>query len=290
MKFMLFILSFPCFCFVIDEELMKHAKEEKTITQSEQVTLSFYSINFQDPNNKFYVIVKKIHDKRDLNLIKEELCSGEKIFKKQDFANTYAVLDMNNEIWFIMEPILGADLRTVLMHIPEENLDNAFRYYVAAVAVKNYLLEKLGIKWGDEHPGNVMVDGFSGQVKLIDFGLSEKLNPSNKSGAYRRIGRYNLDLLTPEGNLRWNKLSTSKDRDDALEYLSSSDFKIKEFRNLAWFKRFSFEDINLLYFPRSAIKEENWIFYNTIKDKIVTPNMVDRFYRSSSLVHINCSG
>ncbi len=286
---LLLFLSFPCLSFVINEEVMKQAKEEKKIVGGTQGALSFYSINSQDPNNKLYVVVKKISNKWDLVSVKKELCSGQTIFKEQDFGNTYAVLDMDGEIWFVMEPILGTDLRTIFQHIPEGLLDEAFRYYIAAATVKNYRLQQLGIDTNDSHAGNVMVDAFTGQVKLIDFGISKKLSSSEKSQAYRRIGLYQIEVLTPEGNPRWNKLSASTDRDNALQYLRTSDFEIKKFRDLAWFEGFSFESINPSYFPLSALKQADWRFYNDIKDRIVTPNMVDKVYRSSTFADIDCS-
>jgi hypothetical protein len=37
------------------------------------------------------------------------------------------------------------------------------------------------------------------------------------------------------------------------------------------------------------LKEADWRFYNDIKDRIVTPNMVDKVYRSSTFADIDCS-
>lgn len=287
-----FMLCLPSFSVVITEDLMGQATKVRDLADSTQGSISLYSFNLG--LSQRYVVVKKLHNKENVEqTIKAELCAAKTIFKNEDFANTYALLNMDDEIWIVMEPILGVNLRQIFLHSPKEKLDSVFKYYVAVVVKKNSTLEKLRINWGDPHAANVMVDAFTGRVKLIDFGISKKLQDTETSRAFSRIGLYEMEILNHDGNPRWDDLSEDSDRDMALRYLRNPSFDIEVFKKLAWFNNFSFNEIDnnnsLQYFPNSALSEGEKQFYFTIRDKILKPTEVDTFYSSQVFSHIDCS-
>merc|ERR1712176_157668 len=79
-------------------------------------------------------------------------------------------------LYFLMEPLLGGELFTLLRHNKKFS-EKVARFYLACIILAFDHLHSLNIIYRDIKPENVMICS-NGYVKLVDFGLAKLRNNS----------------------------------------------------------------------------------------------------------------
>lgn len=100
----------------------------------------------------------------------------------------YKTFKDNKFIYFLMEPILGGDVWTVLQkqrYFPEATA----RFMAACVVEAFQYLHSKGIVYRDLKPENLMLDK-RGYVKLVDFGFAKQILTTNKTWTFAGTPEY----------------------------------------------------------------------------------------------------
>ncbi|XP_022819794.1 cGMP-dependent protein kinase, isozyme 1-like [Spodoptera litura] len=91
-------------------------------------------------------------------------------------------------IYFLMEPVLGGDVWTILQkqrYFPE----NVSRFMMACVVEAFQYLHSKDIIYRDLKPENLMLDK-QGYIKLVDFGFAKRISPNSKTWTFAGTPEY----------------------------------------------------------------------------------------------------
>ncbi|XP_059054335.1 cGMP-dependent protein kinase, isozyme 1-like isoform X2 [Achroia grisella] len=91
-------------------------------------------------------------------------------------------------IYFLMEPVLGGDVWTILQkrgYFPE----NVARFMMACVVEAFHYLHSKDIIYRDLKPENLMMDK-NGYIKLVDFGFAKQVTSNNKTWTFAGTPEY----------------------------------------------------------------------------------------------------
>ncbi|XP_072944022.1 cGMP-dependent protein kinase 1-like [Epargyreus clarus] len=100
----------------------------------------------------------------------------------------YRTFKDNKYIYFLMEPVLGGDVWTILQkkrYFPE----NVARFMAACVVEAFQYLHSKDIIYRDLKPENLMLDKH-GYIKLVDFGFAKLLPPNGKTWTFAGTPEY----------------------------------------------------------------------------------------------------
>ncbi|CAH0604635.1 unnamed protein product [Chrysodeixis includens] len=94
----------------------------------------------------------------------------------------------NKYVYFLMEPVLGGDVWTILQkqrYFPE----NIARFMIACVVEAFQYLHAKDIIYRDLKPENLMLDKH-GYIKLVDFGFAKRISPNSKTWTFAGTPEY----------------------------------------------------------------------------------------------------
>eukprot|EP01134_Creolimax_fragrantissima_P007356 CFRG7356T1 len=94
-------------------------------------------------------------------------------------VKSYCAFQDNNNFYFVLEYVPGGEL-DVLMHDVGLFDEPVARFYVAEILLALQHMHQLGYVYRDLRPENVLLGG-DGHIRLVDFGSSAKLKPSEIS-------------------------------------------------------------------------------------------------------------
>ncbi|XP_041977300.1 cGMP-dependent protein kinase, isozyme 1-like isoform X2 [Aricia agestis] len=100
----------------------------------------------------------------------------------------YRTFKDNKYIYFLMEPVLGGDVWTILQkqrYFPE----NVARFMAACVVEAFQYLHSMDIIYRDLKPENLMLDKH-GYIKLVDFGFAKRLSSNSKTWTFAGTPEY----------------------------------------------------------------------------------------------------
>ncbi|XP_011550111.2 cGMP-dependent protein kinase, isozyme 1-like [Plutella xylostella] len=100
----------------------------------------------------------------------------------------YRTFKDNKYLYFLMEPVLGGDVWTILQKhrfFPE----NTARFMAACVIEAFQYLHSKDIVYRDLKPENLMLDE-RGYIKLVDFGFAKQLTPNTKTWTFAGTPEY----------------------------------------------------------------------------------------------------
>ncbi|XP_013146031.1 PREDICTED: cGMP-dependent protein kinase, isozyme 1-like [Papilio polytes] len=100
----------------------------------------------------------------------------------------YQTFKDNKFIYFLMEPVLGGDVWTILQkqrYFPE----NIARFVAACVVEAFQYLHSKDIIYRDLKPENLMLDK-NGYIKLVDFGFAKRLSQNSKTWTFAGTPEY----------------------------------------------------------------------------------------------------
>nr|XP_034840640.1 cGMP-dependent protein kinase, isozyme 1-like isoform X2 [Maniola hyperantus] len=100
----------------------------------------------------------------------------------------YRTFKDNKYIYFLMEPVLGGDVWTILQkqrYFPE----NIARFMSACVVEAFQYLHSKDIIYRDLKPENLMLDK-QGYIKLVDFGFAKRLSTNSKTWTFAGTPEY----------------------------------------------------------------------------------------------------
>ncbi|XP_063821702.1 cGMP-dependent protein kinase, isozyme 1-like [Ostrinia nubilalis] len=100
----------------------------------------------------------------------------------------YRTFKDNKYIYFLMEPVLGGDLWTILQKqrfFPE----NVSRFMTACVVEAFQYLHSKDIIFRDLKPENLMLDK-NGYIKLVDFGFAKRISANSKTWTFAGTPEY----------------------------------------------------------------------------------------------------
>ncbi|XP_021181335.3 cGMP-dependent protein kinase, isozyme 1 [Helicoverpa armigera] len=100
----------------------------------------------------------------------------------------YRTFKDNKYIYFLMEPVLGGDVWTILQkqrYFPE----NMARFMIACVIEAFQYLHSKDIIYRDLKPENLMLDK-QGYIKLVDFGFAKRISPNSKTWTFAGTPEY----------------------------------------------------------------------------------------------------
>ncbi|XP_045785295.1 cGMP-dependent protein kinase, isozyme 1-like isoform X2 [Maniola jurtina] len=100
----------------------------------------------------------------------------------------YRTFKDNKYIYFLMEPVLGGDVWTILQkqrYFPE----NVARFMSACVVEAFQYLHSKDIIYRDLKPENLMLDK-QGYIKLVDFGFAKRLSTNSKTWTFAGTPEY----------------------------------------------------------------------------------------------------
>ncbi|XP_052737778.1 cGMP-dependent protein kinase 1-like [Bicyclus anynana] len=112
--------------------------------------------------------------------------------KSRFICRLYRTFKDNKYIYFLMEPVLGGDVWTILQkqrYFPE----NIARFMSACVVEAFQYLHSKDIIYRDLKPENLMLDK-QGYIKLVDFGFAKRLSTNSKTWTFAGTPEY----VTPE--------------------------------------------------------------------------------------------
>ncbi|XP_045491753.1 cGMP-dependent protein kinase, isozyme 1-like [Colias croceus] len=100
----------------------------------------------------------------------------------------YRTFKDNKYVYFLMEPVLGGDVWTILQkqrYFPE----NIARFMAACVVEAFQYLHSKDIIYRDLKPENLMLDK-KGYIKLVDFGFAKRLSTNSKTWTFAGTPEY----------------------------------------------------------------------------------------------------
>ncbi|KAF9802374.1 hypothetical protein SFRURICE_009056 [Spodoptera frugiperda] len=100
----------------------------------------------------------------------------------------YRTFKDSKYIYFLMEPVLGGDVWTILQkqrYFPE----NVARFMMACVVEAFQYLHSKDIIYRDLKPENLMLDK-QGYIKLVDFGFAKRISPNSKTWTFAGTPEY----------------------------------------------------------------------------------------------------
>lgn len=106
----------------------------------------------------------------------------------QFICKLYRTFKDSKYIYFLMEPVLGGDVWTILQkrgHFAE----NVARFMMACVVEAFQYLHSKDIIYRDLKPENLMMDK-NGYIKLVDFGFAKRVTPNNKTWTFAGTPEY----------------------------------------------------------------------------------------------------
>ncbi|XP_046965323.1 cGMP-dependent protein kinase, isozyme 1-like [Vanessa cardui] len=108
--------------------------------------------------------------------------------KSRFICRLYRTFKDNKYIYFLMEPVLGGDVWTILQkqrYFPE----NISRFMAACVVEAFQYLHSKDIIYRDLKPENLMLDK-RGYIKLVDFGFAKRLTTNSKTWTFAGTPEY----------------------------------------------------------------------------------------------------
>ncbi|CAH2259125.1 jg9980 [Pararge aegeria aegeria] len=108
--------------------------------------------------------------------------------KSRFICRLYRTFKDNKYIYFLMEPVLGGDVWTILQKqrfFPE----NIARFMSACVVEAFQYLHSKDIIYRDLKPENLMLDK-QGYIKLVDFGFAKRLSANSKTWTFAGTPEY----------------------------------------------------------------------------------------------------
>ncbi|KAJ8725588.1 hypothetical protein PYW08_003771 [Mythimna loreyi] len=108
--------------------------------------------------------------------------------KNPFICRLYRTFKDNKYIYFLMEPVLGGDVWTILQkqrYFPE----NVARFMMACVVEAFAYLHSKDIIYRDLKPENLMFDK-QGYIKLVDFGFAKRISPNSKTWTFAGTPEY----------------------------------------------------------------------------------------------------
>ena len=140
----------------------------------------------RDPNNKKTYSLKKIAKNNVIENRQQQHIMNERsvmalITKTKSTGNTfccklYGLYQDKYYLYFLMEPLLGGELFTLLRHNKKFS-EKVARFYLSCIIIAFDHLHSLNIIYRDIKPENIMLCK-NGYCKLVDFGLSKLRNNS----------------------------------------------------------------------------------------------------------------
>ena len=139
----------------------------------------------EDTNTKSTYSLKKLNKKKIMINNQEQYVINEKSVlcmisndtnnsMNKFFSRLFATYQDDINIYFLMEPILGGELYSILRH-NEKFSEKVARFYFSNILIAIDYLHSYNIIYRDIKPENIMISS-NGYLKLIDFGLSKKRN------------------------------------------------------------------------------------------------------------------
>ena len=134
-----------------------------------------------------------LNEKYVLNTIKSPFCL-ELITTFKD--TTY--------VYFLTEVILGGDLFTLLAKKKRLRLDNGdIQFYAGCIILAFEALHEMNIIYRDLKPENILINHKNGYLKLIDFGLTKKVDEIDQRLSNTLCGT--IEYLCPEVIQGWSQ-------------------------------------------------------------------------------------
>lgn len=134
----------------------------------------------QDPATQFTFALKTIdkqyliqHNQVDF-IRNERLCLS--MMDHSFLVKMYSAAMDERNIYFILEPVMGGELFS-LLNDKDKFDQNQARFYAASVVLAFEYMHSVGIVYRDLKPENILLDDV-GHVKLTDFGFSKQLGNS----------------------------------------------------------------------------------------------------------------
>ena len=115
----------------------------------------------------------KIKDRKDVERISREI----KILKQLHHPNVvqiYEIIETDKDLYLVMEYASGGELFELIVQNQKLKERTASKHLQELLAGVHYI-HKLGICHRDLKPENLLID-FDGQLKIVDFGLSNMYN------------------------------------------------------------------------------------------------------------------
>lgn len=108
--------------------------------------------------------------------------------KSPFICRLYRTFKDKKYIYFLMEPVLGGDVWTILQKqrfFPE----NVAKFIAACVTEAFQYLHSKDIIYRDLKPENLMLDKY-GYIKLVDFGFAKRISPNSKTWTFAGTPEY----------------------------------------------------------------------------------------------------
>ncbi len=154
----------------------------QTYLVEEAIARSGFGATFRalDERNNRQVLIKQMLNQSSIDLFRDEIMAS---FKREakfirrvrhpSFPKGFQYFERNKCIYLVMEFINGKDLTKALADYKKEHQqipDGMLVYLGMEIAEALDIIHSEGYLYRDLKPDNVMLDGVSGKVKLIDFG------------------------------------------------------------------------------------------------------------------------
>ncbi|XP_053625717.1 cGMP-dependent protein kinase, isozyme 1-like [Plodia interpunctella] len=100
----------------------------------------------------------------------------------------YRTFKDNKYVYFLMEPVLGGDVWTILQK-RRFFTENVAKFMMACVVEAFQYLHSKDIIYRDLKPENLMMDR-NGYIKLVDFGFAKRVTPNSKTWTFAGTPEY----------------------------------------------------------------------------------------------------
>jgi len=133
----------------------------------------------EDPQDKSVYALKRVRKNRIVETSQQEHIINEKrIMSALDSPfciRLYATFKDELNVYFLLEPVMGGELFSLLRHEKRLAQRTAIFYAANVVLAFEYLHSKLNVIYRDLKPENLLISN-NGYCKLVDFGFAKKRN------------------------------------------------------------------------------------------------------------------